>query len=206
MKRGKYIVIEGPEGSGKTTQSKLILPWLNKYCKAKVINTHEPGGTPESEKIRTLLKELNLNQFSKLMLMNAARNDLFEKIVIPSLNKGEWVVSARDKLSSLIYQGYAGGVDYELVKKTCSYATKEVNPDLYIIIDVDVETGGKNEIEKDQLGGDFEFRNKVRKGYLQYARENPDNTVLISYDGSERGIEKMQEKIRQEILKRLIKD
>lgn len=199
MKRGRYVVFEGPEGCGKGTHSNLFYDWLTSEG-IDCVSVREPGGTHGAEEIRKNLKNLKLGQFEKLMLMEGARRNLFENKIIPSLDEGKWVISDRDKLSSIVYQGDAGGINKDFIYNLNEPATMGVNPDLYILIDVDAETGSKNELERDQLGGDIDFRRKVRRGYLNYASKNND-VLLLNYLEGQEGIEEMQSQIKSHLLK-----
>jgi dTMP kinase len=138
-----FITLEGPEGSGKTSQ----LPKLAEYIHQRgfdILTTREPGGTSISEQIRTVLHNLEnkeMNPRTEILLFQASRAQLVEQVIRPHLNKGGVVLSDRYADSTLAYQGYGHQIDIESLKVLVTFATGGLKPDLTILLDVDVETG-----------------------------------------------------------------
>ena len=200
-KRGKYIVFEGGEGCGKTTQSFS----LKKYLLEKGINckkVHEPGYTPLATEIREKLLNYKeeIDPLTEIFLFEAGRADLFQKEIIPSLNKGQTIISDRSGYSTLAYQGYGGERDLNLIKKLNHIATRGIKPDLTFIIDINPERGLKKEVSSNRFAEKgLEYHQRVRQGFLDIAKEN-DDCVVVPYI---EGIEKMQSIIRDIMQKRL---
>lgn len=174
MSRGKFIVIEGGEGVGKTTQADILIKKLQEVGrKAEFIR--EPGGDPLAEKLRELLLDPDLSHEpeTELLLFNAARVQTLV-IVDQKLQQGIDVVSDRNMLSTIAYQGYARGLDLKLVREICEIATRRVKPDMVMLLDAPAEVvnnrrdtrGTSDRFEK--LGEDFHLR--VREGYKTEAQ------------------------------------
>lgn len=181
--RGFYIILEGGEGCGKSTQAKLLVECLNSNgypCE----RGREPGGVKEAEKIREVLldKKNDLCSETELFLFEAARAEFFRQEVIPKLNKGVTIIADRSGYSSLAYQGYGGGVDLGLIKKLNEVATFKVKPNLTFIINIDPFTGLKKEQNSDRFEAKgIEYHQRVNQGYLEIAKEDSENFVIIPY-------------------------
>lgn len=203
MQRGKYIVIEGGEGSGKSTQAKLL---HESFVRSNIqcILAREPGGILESEKIRGILldKENTLSPITELFLFEAARAEFFKKLVIPSLEEGKSVISDRSGYSSLAYQGYAGGLDLSLIEILNKQATFGIKPDLAFIIDIHAEKGLSKELQADRFAAKgLEYHTKVNQGFRDIALRYDNNTVLVPY--IENQIEETHQRIRDFVKYRL---
>ncbi|WP_457568772.1 dTMP kinase [Desulfurobacterium sp.] len=202
-----FITFEGIEGSGKSTQARLLHEWLidNGH---EVILTREPGGTPAAEEIREFIlsdREEPFPEIAELMLYMAARSFHVQNLIKPALNSGTIVISDRFSDATLAYQGYGRGISLKEIKHLNNLATGGLNPDITFLIDVPVEIGmsrikGRHHdrIEKETL----DFHEKVRKGYLKIASENPERIIVI--DGTKR-TEDIFEEIRK-IIERRIKN
>ena len=200
MKKPLYIIIEGNEGCGKDIHCDLITKWLESLGRS-VKRTKEPGGTPESEKIRKILlsKKNKLSDYEEFFLFQAARRENYEKIVKPCLEKGIDVVKSRGWPSTIAYQGFAGGLDIELIKKENKFSTKGILPDVLFIIDIDIKKGLEKEVSPDRFAEKgLEYHQKVKNGYLSVIREN-EFAIRIPY--IENGVEYMQETIKKIIKK-----
>ena len=173
--KGMFISFEGIEGTGKSTQARLLADHL-KEKGYRVIQTMEPGGTRISLKIRELLLSMEskaMDHVAELLLYNAARVQHIKEIIGPALERGDIVITDRFSDSTVAYQGYARGIDLQLIDSLDMIATKKLRPDITILFDIDVRTGlarnkelGKNDrIELE----DISFHEKVRKGFLQMA-------------------------------------
>jgi len=202
MKRkGFYIVFEGGEGCGKTTQSQLFQNYLiTKGIDSKRV--YEPGYTLLAKDMRRMLLQykLDIDPLTEIFLFEAGRADLFNKEIIPSLKKGQTIISDRSAYSTLAYQGYGGGKDIDLIKKLNYAATRGIKPDLAFIVDINPKEGLKKETSSDRFAKKgLEYHQRVRLGFLEIAKENK-NCAVIPYT---EGIEKMQERIRDIAQKRL---
>jgi dTMP kinase len=187
---GQFIVLEGIDGVGKTTQVALLAEWLGAVDVAHVL-VREPGGTPLGEAIRELVlgrTELDVSPRSELLLLLAARAALVRDVLRPALAAGKTVLGDRFALSTLAYQGYGRGIDVEQVRRALDVATDGLRPDLYVVLDLPLDealvrrgSGGKapDRIEREGEA----FRVAVRDGYLALAASEPDVEV-ISAGGS----------------------
>ena len=194
MERGKLIYYEGGEGCGKSLQLKLMRDYLVGKG-IQVINTREPGGTPLSERVRDILldkKSKEIENWSEALLFQTSRALLYYNLVIPKLKEGITVQQDRGRDSSLAYQGYGRGGDLELIKRLNKLSTFGYEPDLAFIIDISPEKGLEKQLSSDRMSIDgLEFHRKVNKGYLEIAKENPNNYIVIPY--IEDGLEEMHE-------------
>ena len=185
LAKGIFISLEGIEGTGKTTQSRLLSEVLIEKG-YEVILTHEPGGTAIGDRIREILLHVNhgaMSYMTELLLYNAARAQHISEKILPAIKAGKIVITDRFIDSTVAYQGYGRGIDIQLIKSINNIATEGVKPDLTIIFDLDVETGmkrnrGINKIDRLELE-DIEFHRKVRDGYLKIANEEPQRIKVI---------------------------
>lgn len=169
--KGKYVVIEGPEGVGKTTQVELLVGHLAMKGIIARSDLREPGGTPEGERIRQWLKNPDIQRTPEQNLekFNQARKLLHEQVIMPELENGKWVVCDRNRLSSHAYQGYGEGLDLGYVREECRNAIEGVEPDVELILWLDeaerrrrlADRGGTDYFE--DLGD--EFHQRVIRGY-----------------------------------------
>ena len=183
--KGVFISFEGIEGTGKSTQARLLADHL-KEKGYRVIQTMEPGGTRISLKIRELLLSMEskeMDHVAELLLYNAARVQHIKEIIGPGLERGDIVITDRFSDSTVAYQGYARGIDLQLIDSLDMIATKKLRPDITILFDIDVRTGlarnkelGKNDrLELE----DISFHEKVRKGFLQIAAREPGRITVV---------------------------
>ncbi|MDP3987338.1 MAG: dTMP kinase [Nanoarchaeota archaeon] len=208
MSRGKYILFEGGEGCGKSYQSRETLTYLQKKG-IPCVTTREPGGTPGAEQVRRLILDPteHFGMRAKLFLFEAARAEIYEKVIIPALEAGTSVVADRSGYSTIAYQGYGEGLDLGLIKRANEVATMGLRPDLLFILNVSPEVGlgrsTKNEFGKpdsiEALG--LKFHRRVHRGYMEIARENSDIAIVVQ--DIPNGQEKMQEEIRTHLRNRI---
>ncbi|WP_343190163.1 dTMP kinase [Buchnera aphidicola (Mollitrichosiphum nigrofasciatum)] len=187
MKVGKFIVLEGIDGSGKTNAIQFIKNLLEKQDIPKIITVREPGSTLLSEKIRKIIKynfyEEKISTRTELLLMCAARVQVVENIIKPALKNGNWVLGDRHVLSTLAYQGGKNGKNQDLIKKIHKKIFKNFYPNLTIYLDVNPKLSMKriiNRKNKDRI------EKKKKKFFLQthenYLREtkNIKNIITIN--------------------------
>lgn len=209
MKRGKLITFEGPEGSGKSTQSALLCKFLMSKG-YRVLRVREPGGTKISEKIRSILLDTKNRQLfpeAELLLYLASRAQLINEIIKPALKKGKVVISDRFSDATVCYQGYGLGLNIDMIKKMDAFARDGITPDVTILLDIPTKKGLKKSFDAKHYKDRIEkravnFHKKVRLGYLKLARQNPKRIKLIRLKDD---ILKTQGLIRKEILKILKK-
>jgi len=202
--KGKFVTFEGSEGSGKSTQSAFLAEYL-KVRGYDVLYIREPGGTPISEHIRSILLDQHnaaMGGFCELLLYMAARAQVVRDIIKPALKSGKIVICDRFLDSTIAYQGYGNGVDIGMIKNIGKFATQSIKPDLTIIFDIETEKGlsrtnrVKDRIEQRTLS----YHQKVRKGYLELAKKEPKRIRLITVNKS---IEEIQAIVKQHIDKLL---
>jgi dTMP kinase len=188
--RGRFIVIEGPEGAGKTTQAALLRDALQERGH-EVLLTHEPGGTPSGEAIRSVVLDGRYGEMTpltELFLVCASRAQHVTEVIVPAIEAGTVVLSDRFSPSTIVYQGYAGLVPMDVVQNADSAARQGLLPDLTIILDVPAERGlqrGLGGNAGDRMESkELRFHQQVRQGYLAYARMAPEKCVVISGEAS----------------------
>jgi dTMP kinase len=161
MPLGKYIVIEGPEGGGKTLQAELLYNYLLRDKKIQCHFGREPGGIKAAEEMRAILKHNSedICAEGELFGFEFARAEFFDKIVIPKLNQGINVISDRSGYSTEAYQGYGGGLNLEWIRLMNHIAMRGIQPDLAFIIDINPKIGLAKEVVKDRISarGFYEY-------------------------------------------------
>jgi dTMP kinase len=200
--KGLFISFEGIEGSGKSTQARLLAEYL-RGLGYTIVQTAEPGGTPISLKIRELLLSLDsrgMDHMTELLLYNAARVQHIREVIAPALRRGEIVITDRFSDSTLAYQGYGRGIDRQVIHALDAVATNSMRPDLTLLLDIDVETGLRRnkEINKtDRLElEDLAFHEKVKKGFCEIAKEEPERIRIISCSN---GIDGVHAKVKDTV-------
>lgn len=181
--RGKYIVLEGGEGCGKSTQVQLLVEYLNDKHVLSFL-CREPGTAKVGEQIRGILldKGNDISPEAELFLFEAARAEFFKKDLMPKLEEGITVVVDRSCYSTLAYQGYAGGIDLDLINRLNKAATFGIRPDLAVVIDIDAWRGLEKEKNPDRFAAKGpEYHEKVNFGFREVAKQNIDNTIIIPY-------------------------
>lgn len=186
---GKFIVVDGMDGSGKGTQLERLSAALGEHV--DLIRTREPGGSPLAEHIRGMLLQGDVNKMdsmTELLLMYASRRANLRDTVIPALERGAWILSDRFADSSFVYQGHAGELGMDIVEKLHSLVVGDLKPDLTIILDVPAEVGlkrtfgrGGSEDRMEQKG--MEFHRKVREGFHLLA-ERSSHYAIVNADQS----------------------
>lgn len=186
---GKFVVFEGPDGSGKTTQFRRFLR-ASEQAGLTVCEVREPGGTGVGERIREILLDhahKDMTLACEMLLYMASRSQLIEQKIIPALNRGELVAADRFLPSTLAYQGTAGGMPARDILDVARVALRGCNPDLVIVFDVDQETAAKRLsplLDRMEAKG-AEFHRRVRQGYLDQIKSDPGHYLKIDAGQSE---------------------
>jgi len=203
-----FITFEGPEGSGKTTQMKRLAAFMQERGYT-VVCTREPGGTPIGDQVRAVLTNLEntaMHPRTEILLFQAARAQHVEELIRPASAAGKLVLCDRYSDSTLAYQGYGHGYDLDLLRNLIGFATGGLQPDLTVLLDVDVEAG----LRRKQRGNDWnrldayalEFHRRVRAGYFELARLDPERWVTVD---ANRPPEEVQLDLRRVLAERLAK-
>ena len=184
---GKFITVEGIDGCGKTTQAEFIIDGLVEAgLSAKLVR--EPGGDPISESIRKLLlhAEESMSDRAEALLMIASRAQLTDKVILPQIIDGKWVVADRYADSTLAYQGGGRGLSVNSLDMINEFGTYTLKPDLTFFIDISVDiANSRMRVERDRIekeGNDFQQR--VRDQYLKLSEKDSDRVVVINGDKS----------------------
>jgi dTMP kinase len=201
-----FISLEGPEGSGKTSQLPLLADFLREQGHDVVI-TREPGGTPISDQIREVLvsmKNQDLRPRTEILLFLASRAQLVEQLIQPSLASGKIVICDRFSDSTLAYQGYGHGFPLSTLRQMLDFATGGLKPDLTLYLDLDVESGLKRKQNCDDWNRldayALEFHRRVREGYLALAAEEKARWRIVD---ASRPQQEVQTALRKAVLTKL---
>ncbi len=179
----KFLVFEGPEGAGKTTQIQLLKARLIQRGITPII-TKEPGGTPAADAIRAVILDpkLEINPLTEFLLYCASRAQHVNEVIKPALEKNKLVISDRFYAASIAYQGYGRGLELSFINDLTARVTQGLSPNLTILLDIDPEKGLKrvaNRGQKDRLElADLSFHRRVRQGFLTQAGNNPNWVVI----------------------------
>ena len=203
-----FITLEGPEGSGKTSQMAPLADFLRQEGQ-EVVVTREPGGTSISDQIRAVLMTMNntaMNPRTEILLFLAARAQLVAQVIRPALDAGKIVLCDRYADSTLAYQGYGHRYDLDQLRSLLQFATGGLKPDLTLLLDIDIEDG----IRRKQAGGSEwnrmdaytrSFHNRVRQGYLALAAAEPERWAIIDASLPTPAV---QDALRQALSQRMI--
>jgi len=206
--KGKFIVFEGIDGCGKTTQINEISKWLPNSClmgkDSKLITTREPGGSILGQKLRRLILDNNENNkpssLAELLLYSADRAEHVSKIILPALQKGNWVISDRFADSTLAYQGYGRNISLEIIKNIETIVCQGESPDLTIFLEISPEESiyrRQNEMPDRIESEGLKFLEKVNAGFKVIAKEKKWEVISASQD-----IKAISNQIKETLLKR----
>lgn len=185
----RFVVLEGIDGAGKSSQIEPLVAWLGEQGRS-VTTCRDPGATPTGDAIRAILldrHDLHLAPTAEMLLYMAARAQLVAEVIRPSLARGAWVVSDRYLPANIVYQGHAGGLDPETIRQVGAVATDGIEPDLVVLLDVDLETAARRlarPLDKLENRGDA-FRERLRAGYLAEAARQPERFAVVDATGSQ---------------------
>jgi dTMP kinase len=181
-----FITFEGSEGSGKSTQIKMLASHLRQRG-YEVLVTREPGGTRIGEQVRQCLHDVKNEEMTaaaEALLYSASRSQLVREVIVPALARGEIVICDRYADSTIAYQGYGRQLDLEALGTITHFATDGLKPDLTILFDIDVEEGlsrrsaGGEEMNRMDLQ-EIAFYKRVRDGYGELVKQEPDRWVIV---------------------------
>jgi dTMP kinase len=207
-RRGLFITFEGGEGSGKTTQLRLLTPWLEAQGVPHIV-TREPGGTMIGEKIRDLLHDCNhtdMTPEAEILLYSASRAQLVGQLILPALASGNVVLCDRYYDSTYAYQGYGRGLSLDALRRITEFATQGLKPDLSLYLDIPPEIGlnrradsgeALNRLDRETLA----FHRRVRIGYRNLIKEEPTRWRLVDATGA---IDAVQSRLRQIVWRFLV--
>lgn len=208
---GFLLTFEGIEGSGKTTQARRLFDFLTREGLSCVL-TREPGGTSLGEGLRALLlnpETGSLDPLTEVFLFEAARREHVRRVLAPSLREGKVVLCVRFTDSTLAYQGWGRGVDLEFLRLLNERTAEGLSPDCTVLLDVDPRVGLARSLQNHALGEvrfELEFQReerlleRIREGYLELARREPERFLVISADRPE---EEVFEEMRERVLPRI---
>ena len=191
--RGRFIALEGGEGTGKSTQGRMLAESLRTHFGLNVVTTREPGGTPGAEAIRHLLLDPpgeGWNAQSEALLFAAARADHVANLIVPEIGKGTWVISDRFVDSSRAYQGGAGGLGDEAITALHAFGSDGLRPDCTILLEVNEDTRlarlqARDGGESDAIGGrSADYHNAVAERFRKLATDDPAGFALVDGNGS----------------------
>lgn len=201
---GKFIVIEGLEGAGKTTARKVIVDTLRENGITDLVYTREPGGTPLAEKLRTLIKDgidgETVTDKAEVLMLYAARIQLVDNVIKPALARGQWVIGDRHDLSSQAYQGGGRGIDRKLMESLRDTVLGDFYPDFTLYLDLPPETGlarARSRGELDRIEQEsLDFFRRTRARYLELAESDPR---IVTVDASQ-SMDNVHQSIRTAVL------
>lgn len=184
----RFIVLDGMDGAGKSSQLVALADWIRGYGH-EVVTCRDPGSTAVGDAIRAILlerRDLELDATAEMFLYMAARAQLVAEVVRPALARGAWVVSDRFLLSNVVYQGHAGGLRPETIWGVGAIATGGLTPDLILVLDVDLETAARRmnrPLDKMEDRGDG-YRSRLRAGYLKESAANSERVFVVDANDS----------------------
>ncbi len=184
-----FITFEGPDGSGKSTQLRMLAAALREEG-VDVVTTREPGGTEIGDQIRAVIMNMKnkaMDPRTELLLFNASRAQLVEELIRPSLAAGKVILCDRYADSTMAYQGYGHGLDKDELRRLLNFATGGLKPDLTLLFDISAEAGLKRRLSNHDEWNRMDdyalqFHERVRGGFRELAAADPERWVVIDAD------------------------
>ena len=198
-----FITFEGIEGSGKTTQIRLLMAWFQEIGQQALL-TREPGGTRIGEQVRSILlsrENTEITPETEILLFSAARAQIVRELIRPRLQDGWVVVCDRFADSTLAYQGYGQGLPLDDLLRITQFATGGLWPDLTIYLDLDVETGLRRKAATPEEWNRMEakevaYHQRVHEGYRALAAQNPERWLVLD---AQQPVQRIQQQIQERI-------
>jgi dTMP kinase len=204
--RGFFLSLDGIDGTGKSTQCRLLADWLRGRG-FDVVFCVDPGGTPLGQEVRQILLSgrHHLTPACEALLFMASRAQLVAEVIRPALDAGKVVLSDRFLLANVVYQGYGGGLDVEQLWQVGALSTGGVEPDLTLLLDLPLDAAlARRGRPADRMESKpREYHERVREGFLTEARRRPDRIILID---AQPGIDEVQARLRQVVEHWLVKE
>jgi len=181
-----FFAFDGLDGTGKTTQMNLFIEWL-RAAGRDVVTCVDPGTTPLGEALRAILlgHHHRIDRTAEMLLFMAARAQMVDEVIRPALAAGKVIVSDRYVLANVVYQGHAGGLDVETIRRIGETATQGIHPDLVFVLDLPPEAAAARmarELDRMESQG-AEFQQRLRAGFLAEAKRDPQRIVVIDAAG-----------------------
>ena len=204
MPRSAFLSLDGLDGTGKSTQVRLLVEWLVGQGVPAIACT-DPGGTPLGQELRQILlhrKEHHLAMPTEALLFMASRAQLVQDVIRPALDRGEVVVSDRFTLANVVYQAHAGGLNADDLRRIGSFATGGLDPDLTLVLDLPLDAAmARRQRDADRLESrDREYHEAVKRGFLFEAGRRPERHRIIDASPD---IDSVQAAIRREVARLL---
>ena len=196
----RFIALEGIDGAGKSSQIGPLVDWLRDRGRT-VVTCRDPGSTAVGDAIRGILlhrEDIHPAPTAEMLLYMAARAQLASEVIGPALARGDWVVSDRYLLANVVYQGHAGGLDPDLIRRIGEAATGGLYPDLVLVLDIDLDTAARRlsrPLDKLENRGD-DFRRRLRDGYRAEAACQPERIRLVD---AAAGIDEVGARLREAV-------
>jgi dTMP kinase len=199
MSRPPFISLDGIDGTGKSTQSRLLADWLRAQGWS-VVQCADPGGTPLGDRLRDILlnQRHEISLMAEALLFMASRAELLARVILPALEANSLVLSDRYLLANVVYQGYAGGLNVDELWRIGRGAAAGVEPDLTLVLDLSIEEAQRRRgREPDRMESrQRDFHERVRQGFLTEARRQPERIRVVDASAT---IEEVQSRIRAEV-------
>jgi dTMP kinase len=198
--RGTFLSLDGIDGTGKSTQCRLLVDWLRQQGR-DVVACVDPGGTPLGQQLRQIVlsERQHLAVAAEALLFMASRAQLVEEVIQPALAAGRIVVSDRFLLANVVYQGHAGGLDVDLLWQAGRLSTGGLEPDLTFVLDLPLElaVARRADRSRDRMEGrPADFHQRVRQGFLIESARRPDRVRVVD---ARPGIDEVQGELRRQV-------
>ncbi len=198
-RQGTFIVLDGIDGTGKSTQTRLLTEWLN-HQGVPAASCRDPGGTSLGNELRAILLERHgsISLRAEALLFMASRAELVEESIRPLLNMPVVVISDRFLLANVVYQGHAGGLDPEEIRRIGQFSTNGIEPNITYVLDLPIEVAAERRGKASDRfeARDRDFQARIRQGFFEEARRQPDKIQIIDASPS---IVELQHQLRERV-------